>query len=330
MAGPRHGRRWLIIGIVVVVVLLVGAPFVYIHFIEGPAPAKLSLPSNSGGPSSSNGTAAGSTSNAALDGTWSVGTGSIVGYRVQETLIGQQSTAVGRTKTISGSITIAGGSVTKGSFTVDMATVQSDQSERNAQFDGRIMDVSKYPTSTLVLTSPIELARSLPTGRRRSSRRPVNSRCTGSRNRSTSTSRPSAAAPPSTSSPTSPSFLPTGTSRTRASGVSSPRRARARWRSSSISPRGRGTPRPARRVRRRAPRGAADRSPYPRRPFLPSVFRAERAHDPHPARSPVPIPGREPGPGLRRSPVCRHPYHWSVEPSLGTIVLAMALPETVR
>jgi len=165
VAGPRHKRRWLIIGIVVaVVVVLIGAPFVYIHFIEGPAPAKLALPSNGGGSPSSNGTSAGSTGSGTLDGTWSVGAGSIVGYRVQETLIGQQSTAVGRTKTVSGSITIAGSSVTKGSFTVDMASVESDQSERNAQFDGRIMDVSKYPTATLVLTSPIGLGTIPPDG----------------------------------------------------------------------------------------------------------------------------------------------------------------------
>src|ERR1700722_18318872 len=127
VAGPRHRRRWLIIGIVVVVALLVGAPFVYIHLIEGPAPAKLSLPSNSSGSSSSLGTSAGSTSSTALNGTWSVGAGSIVGYRVQETLIGQQSTAVGRTKTISGSITISGAAVTKGWFTVDMARAQTNR-----------------------------------------------------------------------------------------------------------------------------------------------------------------------------------------------------------
>jgi polyisoprenoid-binding protein YceI len=40
-------------------------------------------------------------------------------------------------------------------FTVEMATVKSDQGERNAQFDGRIMDVARYPTATFVLTSPI-------------------------------------------------------------------------------------------------------------------------------------------------------------------------------
>ncbi len=153
MAGGRHRRRWWIVGLVVVVVVLVGGPFVYIHLIEGPAPAKLSLPRSST-PTSTGGSAS---SQASLDGTWSVGPGSIVGYRVQEVLIGQHATAVGRTTKVSGSVSITGTSVTKGSFTVDMASVESDQSERNAQFDGRIMDVSAYPTSTLVLTEPIDM-----------------------------------------------------------------------------------------------------------------------------------------------------------------------------
>ncbi len=41
--GTQRVRRWTIMGMVVVVVLGVGGPFVYIHYIEGPAPAKLSL-----------------------------------------------------------------------------------------------------------------------------------------------------------------------------------------------------------------------------------------------------------------------------------------------
>jgi polyisoprenoid-binding protein YceI len=39
-----------------------------------------------------------------------------------------------------------------------MDTVHSDKSERDGQFDGRIMDVSQYPTGTFALTSPIDLA----------------------------------------------------------------------------------------------------------------------------------------------------------------------------
>jgi polyisoprenoid-binding protein YceI len=69
-------------------------------------------------------------------------------------LIGQNATAVGRTSTVSGSVAITGTTVT---VTVDIASVKSDQSQRNAQFDGRIMDLATYPTATLRLTGPISL-----------------------------------------------------------------------------------------------------------------------------------------------------------------------------
>jgi polyisoprenoid-binding protein YceI len=151
-------RRRLVLAVVgVIVVVLVAAilgPYVYIHFIEGPAPTKLELPKASGTTTTSKGTA---TSSSSLDGTWNVGTGSQAGYRVQEVLVGQNATAVGRTSKIWGSMSISGSTVTKASFTVDMASVVSDQSQRNARFDGPIMDVSQYPTATLTLSAPIEL-----------------------------------------------------------------------------------------------------------------------------------------------------------------------------
>jgi polyisoprenoid-binding protein YceI len=160
-AGATHKRslRWWIVGaIAVVVVLAVGGPFVYIHVIEGPAPSKLALPGSTSGSSGSSGSAgsAGATS-ASVSGTWRVGPGSVVGYRVQEVLIGQNATAVGRTTKVSGTVTIEGTTATAATVTVDMASVKSDQSERNAQFDGRIMDVAMYPTAALHLTKPLSL-----------------------------------------------------------------------------------------------------------------------------------------------------------------------------
>ena len=159
----RRLRKWFIAGVVVVVALAVGGPYVFIHFIEGPAPAKLVLPKGQGtaGGSAKSG---GTVDLTKLGGTWNVGGGSVAGYRVEEVLIGQDSTAVGRTEELWGSVVLAGRSVTKASFTVNMASVESDQSMRNAQFDGRIMDVSDYPTAKFVLTQPISLAGGLVTG----------------------------------------------------------------------------------------------------------------------------------------------------------------------
>jgi polyisoprenoid-binding protein YceI len=153
-------RRTVTLGVtgVAVVVLLAAflGPYVYIHFIEGPAPSKLELPTTPPTPSS---TTAGSATSTpwSLDGTWNVGAGSMAGYRVQEVLLGQSATAVGRTSKIWGSLTITGATVMKGAFTVNLASVVSDQSQRNARFEGPIMDVSQYPTATLSLTSPINL-----------------------------------------------------------------------------------------------------------------------------------------------------------------------------
>jgi hypothetical protein len=142
----RRRRRWLRWGLTaaaVVVVLAVGVPFVYIHFIEGAAPAPLSLKIAS--PSASSGQAA---ADAPLTGTWTVAAGSRAGYRVNEVLAGQNNVAVGRTNSVVGHLTIRQETVTAGAFTVKMATIHSDQSQRDVQFDGRIMDVATYPTGT--------------------------------------------------------------------------------------------------------------------------------------------------------------------------------------
>jgi len=163
---PRHWLRWLIGAIVVLVVLGVGGPFVYIHFFNGSTPAALSLPtasssasSSPGGTTAPSGTAAASTAaSGSLAGAYRVGSGSVVGYRVNEVLIGQSTTAVGRTTSVTGHLTIAGSTATAAAFSVPMDTVHSDKSERDGQFDGRIMDVSQYPTGTFTLTSPIDLA----------------------------------------------------------------------------------------------------------------------------------------------------------------------------
>ncbi len=91
------------------------------------------------------------------DGLWVIGTGSAVGYRVVEVLFGQDTEGVGRTDQISGQFTLAGAQVTDASFEVDMQTVVSDESRRDNQFNGRLMDTATFPTATFLLTAPIEL-----------------------------------------------------------------------------------------------------------------------------------------------------------------------------
>ena len=143
--------RWLVGGIVVAVVLLVGGPFVYIHFIEKDAPPPLSLSTTTTPKTTATG------NRAPLAGAWAVGPGSTAGYRVEETLFGQHNTAFGRTNKVTGRMTIAVTKVTKASFSVDMTSVTSDEGQRDNQFQNRIMNTSEFPTATFVLTKPIDL-----------------------------------------------------------------------------------------------------------------------------------------------------------------------------
>jgi polyisoprenoid-binding protein YceI len=163
MARLRPGRLigWIAGAAVAVAVLVVAGAFIYIHFISGPAPAPLSLKSATA-PTATSSPAATATQPASnsgtLAGSWHVAAGSIVGYRVNEVLAGQNNVAVGRTSDVAGTMTITGTKVMAASFTVQLATIRSDESERDAQFNGRIMDTAAYPAATLTLTGPISLS----------------------------------------------------------------------------------------------------------------------------------------------------------------------------
>src|ERR1700712_2605089 len=120
-----HWKRWIIGGLVAVVVLVVGGPFVYIHFIEGKPLKTLSLADAPTVTSSPSAGAAAVTGNS-----WKVASGSTVGYRVKEVLFGQSTTAVGRTTDVTGTATIDGSTVSAASFTAQTTTLASDRGGR--------------------------------------------------------------------------------------------------------------------------------------------------------------------------------------------------------
>ncbi len=158
---PRHWAPWVVGAVVVIAALAVGGPFIYVHFVAAKAPAPFSVSTKTPGAQSAQPAASTSATapaaSTSVAGTWTVAGGSQAGYRVNEVLFGQQNTAVGRTSAINGHLTIAGSTATAGTFSVRMGTVKSDQSQRDVQFNGRIMDTSTYPTATFALTRPISL-----------------------------------------------------------------------------------------------------------------------------------------------------------------------------
>lgn len=151
--------KWIVALPLLVAALATTGVWVYINLIAGEAPARLALADTA--PTALSTPAATATSGAAtadeVDGTWTVTGDSEAGYRVEEVLLGQDTTAVGRTNGVTGSLELDGSSVSSASFTVDMASVASDESRRDGQFRERIMNTDQYPTSTFTLTSPIDL-----------------------------------------------------------------------------------------------------------------------------------------------------------------------------
>lgn len=143
-------RAKVVVGIVVAAaVLVVGGTWVYIHVIEDDAPERLAITEPAA--------AEVEQTDVALDGTWSAGPGSAVGYRVQEVLFGQGTEGVGRTEDVTGTVAVEGTTVTVAQFEVDMTTITSDEGRRDGQFQGRLMDTAQFPTSAFTLTEPIEL-----------------------------------------------------------------------------------------------------------------------------------------------------------------------------
>jgi polyisoprenoid-binding protein YceI len=168
----KHWKK-LVVAVVALAVVVFAASFIYAKFVNkadeefdsSDVKDRLTTtiaPDTTGG---SDATAPGDTTVATepsgttadgVDGDWLIAEGSEVGYRVDESINGFDTTANGRTQAITGSFSIDGTAVTAGDFTVDMTTFKSDESRRDGQFNGRIMAVDQFPTATFVLTAPID------------------------------------------------------------------------------------------------------------------------------------------------------------------------------
>lgn len=198
-AEPDRSRArwitWIVIGGVAAVVLVFGAIFVYANFIND-SPDELdesdlatALVTDTTSPevsetaapdtTVSDGAAAPTESNAisdptpgstvasedipSFDGDWVPTDASEFGYRVDEVLAGVNATAVGRSNEISGVLTIDGTTATALDVEVQIDSIRSDDSLRDSQFRGRIMNAEEFPTATFALTQPIDFG-SIPTG----------------------------------------------------------------------------------------------------------------------------------------------------------------------
>jgi polyisoprenoid-binding protein YceI len=156
-------RILVVIGAVVAVVALAsGAGYVYYFSGLRSAPAQLGLSATPIAATSPTVTPA---ATASLTGSWTVTTGSLAGYRINELFVGQSSKhqAVARTSTVSGSLTVSGDStgyqVSSLTFTADLTSLHSvdtvagrDVTQRDGVVN-RQLDVQQFPTATFTATS---------------------------------------------------------------------------------------------------------------------------------------------------------------------------------
>ncbi|MCQ4120376.1 YceI family protein [Rhodococcus tibetensis] len=147
-------KLWLAIGgIVAVVVLavLVG-PWAYGRFIaEDDAPA------------ASVSTEGAEAASGPVDGQWTVAPGeesnqTSAGYTVHEILNGASVTVVGSTGEVTGSATVEAEKLIAGEVSVQVAGITTDQSRRDNQFRGNVMDTDTYPTATFTVDEPVDLS----------------------------------------------------------------------------------------------------------------------------------------------------------------------------
>lgn len=151
----QHRRRWLVLTVVAVVLVVgavTGGPWVYARLVapEPESPLELSTPTQ---------TAPRVDPAAPVDpdGTWSVAAGSQAGYRIGEVLTGQDVEVVGRTAEVSGSVTVTDGTLVSGRIAVQAGSVSTDEAARDA-YMRRALDTSTYPEATFDVTTPTDLS----------------------------------------------------------------------------------------------------------------------------------------------------------------------------
>jgi polyisoprenoid-binding protein YceI len=140
------------IGVLVAVGVVVGGPWAYARFIAAEPEDALALAT-----ATTTTTPQVPTGVVDIEGTWYVQPGSEAGYRLNESLSGQQVTVVGRTEMASGSVVIEGGALVLADFSVDVGSIATDEPARDAFFR-RALDTSAFPNAMFALTEPVDVS----------------------------------------------------------------------------------------------------------------------------------------------------------------------------
>jgi polyisoprenoid-binding protein YceI len=156
----RTGKL-VIVGVVVLVLALGGGYLLFAsRTSDSPPPAALDpAPTTTAGEATGTSQADGA---ATADGAWQVsGDGSsYVGYRIKEQLafLSSPNEAVGRSTAVTGTMQVAGDTVEAVKIEADLTQLTSDESRRDNAIRMRGLESERYPTATLELAEPLQLA----------------------------------------------------------------------------------------------------------------------------------------------------------------------------
>lgn len=159
--GPL--RRWLIPALVLIPI--VGAVALWLLFFTGDSPDELTLSTPQDVTPTSAPPATG-----ALAGQWTVGSGSVAGYRVKERLnrLPAQSDGVGRTEAVTGVLTVVqdGGRLVVESvrMEVDVTQLKSDETMRDSRMRTMGLETTKFPLATFAPTGPVVVPATVASG----------------------------------------------------------------------------------------------------------------------------------------------------------------------
>jgi polyisoprenoid-binding protein YceI len=161
--GERMSRRGkLVLAGALVLVLALGGGYLLFaaRTSDSPPPAALDpAPTTIAGEATGTTQADGA---ATPDGAWQVSDNgsSYVGYRVKEqlTFLDSPNEAVGRSTAVTGTMEVAGDTVESVRVEADLTQLTSDESRRDNAIRQRGLESERFPTATLELAEPIQLA----------------------------------------------------------------------------------------------------------------------------------------------------------------------------
>lgn len=150
-----RSTRWIVVSVVLALVVVLLAPFVYSEVQEGRTPPPLGLQS----PGEETASAAPAEPGPFdVDGEWVVGTGSEAGFRADVLDVpAEEAVLLGVTPDVAGTFRVRAGELRTASVTVETATLRTGSSVADRQLQ-QALETDLYPTTLFSLTSPLDVS----------------------------------------------------------------------------------------------------------------------------------------------------------------------------